>query len=75
MQLLCQLDAVLKFNLDSSDSLLKLLLRLQQSLSLNIFLANEIDLDCFKSIINFLSFSEKSPSGPIRIQIGPKNFF
>ena len=26
-------------------------------------------------IIKFFSFSEKSPSGPIRIQIGPKSFF
>ena len=32
----------------------------------------KIDLN---QLLSFLSFSEKSPSGPTRIQIGPISFF
>ena len=43
--------------------------------ALNIFFAKVIELACCKSSIYFLSDSEKSPSGPIRIQTGPSIFF
>ena len=34
-----------------------------------------MDCVCCRLIISFLSFSEKSPSGPIRTQVGPLFFF
>ena len=42
---------------------------------LSIFLANKNEKFSFFSIINCLSFSEKSPSGPMSIQTGPWFFF
>ena len=43
--------------------------------ALKILLAKDKEEISFFSIINCLSFSEKSPSGPIRIQTGPSFFF
>ena len=41
----------------------------------SIFEARDTEEAWFKSIINCLSFSEKSPSGPIRMHMGPSTFF
>ena len=43
--------------------------------ALKILSAKDKEKISFFSIINCLSFSEKSPSGPIRIQTGPRFFF